>query len=506
MTHFCRRLHLKLRNLIVIGLLISTIFAIPILGVTSASDSIDTVFSKTSVKTLDGVPYVWQELNGYCAWAATSILFQYAGVDLDLGGIFAASSVGYSFAHIRYNDTFLMFPGVLYQQVEPTDFAADLYNLNFTLYISIDAEGVNDAVDYWERYGISVSTLDTQVDAMNLLRDTIDSGYPLLISVNPAWINISDYEPFREDGLSGGAHALVIVGYDDSQQTVTFIDPGVGSFGDNYGYPEDGRGNYSTMSYSDLNFAWVDRYYISYVIKPKETTDSTINVTEKLGPMIRDKLLGVGTTYSPDSPSAYLWHYGEDGFRKLSQDISIAGLKDYLSVFDGAENEVELKASLLAAIGIGLEVQTTLQGYSFKAANQAITNLLDGYNSSAFISAASEAYPHFEALSDNSSLIYPSNLSQLTGYVATTFLDIAEHFNNSGDIDSTLSMYESQLDDISGHLLGIADAWLAAGNVLNTRWPTGIWFDYGIWIVLGIVVLAVIGVVTIVVIKRTPSR
>ncbi|TXT55331.1 MAG: hypothetical protein BAJATHORv1_40242 [Candidatus Thorarchaeota archaeon] len=496
---------MRVKNLIIVWLLISTIAALPILGVSAPFD-VDNRISKSSVETLDGVPYVWQELNGYCAWAATSILFQYAGADLDLGGIFAASTVGYSFAYIRYNDTFLMFPGVMYQQVEPTAFAADLYNLNFTLYISGDAEGADEAIEYWDRRGISTGMIEDQVEAMDLMRNTINSGYPLIVSVDPSWIPISDYDDLRENELRGGGHALVIVGYNDTSQTVTFIDPGVGAFGDNYGYPADGRGNYSTMSYSTLNFAWIERYYISYVIKPKDDSNSNTEISPELGPLIRDKLLGVGAIYSPESPSAYLWHYGEDAFRELSKDVTMDGLKDYLSVFDGASNEVLLKAGLLAMIGIGVEVQSTLQGYSFKAATHALPAIMSDVNLTEFIEAAESAYPHFEALSDNSSLLYPTNLTKLTGYVATTFLEMAERYNNTGDLDSILSMYSADLEVISNHLLGIADAWQNAGNVLDTIWPTNIWMNYGSWIVIAAVGIGVLAVVTVIVIKRTPSR
>jgi len=36
--------------------------------------------------------YIWQEINGFCAWAATAMAMQYAGADVNLYDVFAAST------------------------------------------------------------------------------------------------------------------------------------------------------------------------------------------------------------------------------------------------------------------------------------------------------------------------------------------------------------------------------------------------------------------------------
>ena len=155
---------------------------------------------------LDGVPYVWQEMNGFCAWAATSIAFQYAGVDADLHDLFALSSIGFTFGYIRYNDTMLMFPGALYDQVGPVDFVADLYGVNYTQYFDQDTPGAEQAVQVYESQGINVGLLNGEEGAFNLMRSSIDAGYPLLISVDPIWLPGDDYDVLREAGASGGGH------------------------------------------------------------------------------------------------------------------------------------------------------------------------------------------------------------------------------------------------------------------------------------------------------------
>ena len=41
-------------------------------------------FTKADEVLLPAQDYVWQEINGFCAWAATTMAMQYAGVDLTL--------------------------------------------------------------------------------------------------------------------------------------------------------------------------------------------------------------------------------------------------------------------------------------------------------------------------------------------------------------------------------------------------------------------------------------
>jgi hypothetical protein len=67
----------------------------------------------------------------------------------------------------------------------------------------------------------------------------------------------------------------------------------------------------------------------------------------------------------------------------------------------------------------------------------------------------------------------------MTGFVVTTFLEIAEAFNTSGDMDATLTTYETTLDSFSADLLIIADSWRDAGNALAEIWPNDFLTVYG---------------------------
>ncbi|MDF1540489.1 MAG: C39 family peptidase [Candidatus Thorarchaeota archaeon] len=467
-----------------------------------------TVYVNSSEGLLQDVPYVWQEINGYCAWAATSMAMKYAGADVDLHDVFAASTIGFSYAYIHYNDTILTYPGVMYTQAEPTDFIADLYGINYTIYLGSSLSGVEQIQQVWESEGISVGLLDGEVDAFNLMRTTIDLGYPLLISVDPSWLPAVDYDFLRAEGLTGGGHGVLIVGYDDAQGTATLMDPGVGSFGDLYGYPEDGRGNYTDITYTALNEAWSSRYYISNTFFPGG--GPVADFSDRMGMMIRDKLLGVGTIYSPDSSSAFLWNYGEAGFRRMSEDFSPSGLASYLHIFDGiysdSARERLFKAAVLLFMGLGIETSITLQGYSFRAGVSKLPDILPDVDLGEFVSAASDATPHFDALSNNNTLIHPGNISVIEGLISTTLFEISQQYNSTGNLDAAIDAFSTDLESISSHLLGIADSWLAAGNALANIWPNNMLIVYGPWIAIGGIVVGITIVALFTQIRKTKSQ
>ncbi|RDE16035.1 MAG: hypothetical protein C4K48_02770 [Candidatus Thorarchaeota archaeon] len=434
-------------------------------------------YSTSAEGMLPAKSYVWQEINGLCAWAAIAIAMEYAGVDLNLYDVLAATSVGFSFAYFHINDTILMFPGPLYTQAEPAKFLADLYEVNFTVYLGSEVPYLDENVQVWESEGLTVGVINGEDEAFDLMRKTIDSGFPLLVSVDPTWLPASDYDILREADLTGGGHGVLIVGYNDTSGIATIIDPGVGSFGDDFGYPEDGRGNYTEITYTALNSAWSNRYYISNTFFPIGEAASSID--DQLGPLIRDKLLGVGTIYSPLSANAYYGKFGEVAFRTMSTDITAAGLKSYLSVFDGIADEQFFKAAVIMIIGLGLEAQVTLQYLSYRTALASLPALMAETDLSDFVEAGRRALPYFDQLDDNSTLVYPANITRATGYVATTFKAIAEAYNSTGDIDGAFAPYESDLNNMSEALLGIADSWRDAGEALAVIWPNDMLTQYG---------------------------
>ncbi|MHA2143730.1 MAG: hypothetical protein ACXADF_19175, partial [Candidatus Thorarchaeota archaeon] len=359
-------------------------------------------------------------------------------------------------------------------------------------------------VEVWEGRGINVDTLDGQSDALDLMRSTIDEGYPLLISVNPAWLPAVDYDYLRNLGATGGAHGILIVGYNDTDSSATIIDPGVGSFGDNFGYPVDGRGNYTKITYTNLIQAWSDRFFITVLLKPGDTPAD--DPSKFLGEYIRDRILGTAASYYADASTAVLWRFGEGAFRGLSEDMTVQGLTEYFDVFTGMANEQEFKASLLMFLGLGLEAQVSLQYLSYRTALERLPELMPDIDLSEFITAGRTALPHFEAITDNSTLISPNNLTAYNGPVASLFMTIADDYNSSGDLETVLAAHQTELNEISDHLLGIADSWLAAGNALAEIWPDDPLVIFGPFLTIAAFAVGALVVVVILFIRKTPSQ
>ncbi len=497
--------HLRYSALIFMAILV--LAAIPVaanpIATSPASERSSSQLTYEGEGLLSGVPYVWQEINGFCAWAATAMAMQHAGAPVDLHDLFALSTVGFSYAYIRYNDTMLMFPGAIYQQIEPTKFATDLYGLNLSIYLDGGLTGAELQTQLWVSQGINARLLDGQTAAFDLMRQSIDDGYPLIASVDPSWLPPEDYDVLRNQGLTGGAHGVLITGYNDTSGVAMILDPGVGSFGEDFGYPDDGRYEYN-ITYTALNMAWSSRYYISILIKPGG--DPVDDPGSMLGPHIRNRLLGVGASYSPDAASAYIWQFGEKGFRAMSSDMTVDGLSSFISVFDGIQNEREFKTSLLLFIGLGLESQTTLQYLSYRTALARLPALMPDANLTDFTAAGGQALPHFAALADNSSLVNPGNLTYRDSLVFSTFWQIADMYNSTGDMDDALDHFRIDLDVISAHLLGIADSWQAAGNALTEIWPNDFFTIYGPTVAVAGVVVAALVIAIIWWIRKTPSQ
>ena len=467
-----------------------------------SSDGSD--YSLSNEGLIQDVPYVWQEINGFCSWAAASIMFQSAGIPADMYTLFAASTVGFSFASVRYNASLLALPGVYYRQDLNTFIAAQVFGLNLTYYFDSNSQGAGSNLAVLQGEGMSVSLLDGEAGAMNLMRTTINRGHPLMISVDPIWLPAHDYDYLRSINASGGGHGVVIVGYDDSLLQATIMDPGVGSFGEDYGYPEDGRGNYTTISYWDLRQAWSARDYISITI---EQSGAELAPESYLGPIIRDRLLGNTYSYRAIGQEALLAKFGQASFRDLSNFFTETAIKDFLSIFDGINSERNFKTLLLLQIGVGLEAAFTLQYLSYRTALGAMPALFPDLDLTDFYNAANLALPHFDSISSNVSLIYPStNFSIYSGFISSTFVDMANEYNSTGDIDQALNNKNGELLSISNHLIAIADSWQAAGNSLTIYWPNDFLSAYGAILIPAAVGIAAVIITIIYWVKRKPSQ
>jgi len=419
---------------------------------------------------ISGVPYQWQEINGFCHWSALSMALQYAGTPLDLGSLFAASGIGFSASYLRFEDLTMFLPGAFFKQMEPLPVIADIFGLNISIYFDTD-EGFgsvySQALSGW---GIEFTEINGWTGALELLKNTIDEGYPLEVWTDPYHLPPRDYDIARDLGLeseeTGSGHAVVVVGYNDTASTVEIMDPGVGAGGIEFGYPDDGRWYYET-NYTNLKDAWSPLGYGAVIVRPNGNVVGDFE--ESLVSYLLDRLRGDRTSYAAGFENVFFWNFGADAYRGLAVDLTPVGISDFL---DEVSTTRETRCLYMKTLSMELEGFLGIQYLSFRGALATLPSLLPDLNLEPFTDIGKESFPHFEAISDNATMVdydYSGGNTILT----QTFDDIISAYETSGDLEAALFQNEVKLNEIQDHLLAIADAWTAGAASLESAYYGG---------------------------------
>jgi len=161
------------------------------------------------------VPYVGQTLDGYCGQACMAMLIDHCGYNASLGEILHNLGYGYSLGYNRILPPYTRVPYSGFFFVDE-QFLAGLYNLTYHDYT---VYGNQSGQLLWEQYWTRVKELvsndipvQTRVDIYSL----------------PYWrqkLNVTDNE-------THGGHAIVIVGFNESNGTVCYNDPATALLGE----------------------------------------------------------------------------------------------------------------------------------------------------------------------------------------------------------------------------------------------------------------------------------
>jgi hypothetical protein len=448
---------------------------VALLGVSLSTPLVTTV-DTTSVVTsftpaadyghIDGVPYVWQEINGYCYWSSVDMALQYIDIPYDLYQFFAASGIGFSAAYIMIEDAQIFVSGSSFRQQQQVPIFCDVLGIDHMAYFDSNAEWLQLYESSWFQSGFNMELIDGSEAAFNQLRNTIDEGYPVVLWVDPYWLPAIDYVELRDfispqdPATPSTGHAIVVIGYNDTSQTVEILDPGVGSFGSRYGYPDDGRWSY-TANYSTLELAWKALAYGQIAFTPDD--GEVQDQEERIGNMIVSRLLGNRTLAGPDLEEVFFASFGETAFRGLSLDTTVDGIKNYLDKF----NETIDREDILMFTGISHETYMSLQYPAYRGAIESLPSILPSYDISEVVELGRTAYPHFDAISTNDSVVSVSYRFDGT-LLASTFFDISDRYVTTGNLDSSIEAYSSEIQQLSEHFLAIADSWKAAGELLDS--------------------------------------
>jgi hypothetical protein len=204
-----------------------------------------------------GVPYVWQEMNGLCYWATLSMALQSIGVQLDLAEVCAVSGIGFSTGYVRYEDTWILVPGLTFRPQSILVTVADLLGFEVEFYMDTDSTYLGPLFSLtMETYNVSWTEIDGWDDAIQILKSGIDSGFPVEVYVNLQNLPASDYDFLRDLGITetNPSHSILITGYNETSGTAQIMDPAIGLFDD----PATFRNQFHII---ESGLAWTLWYY-----------------------------------------------------------------------------------------------------------------------------------------------------------------------------------------------------------------------------------------------------
>ncbi|MHA1138355.1 MAG: C39 family peptidase [Candidatus Thorarchaeota archaeon] len=414
---------------------------------------------------ISDVPYVWQEVNGYCMSAAFSMVLQSMGIDLTLDDLVVGMGTAFSAMYVGIDDSRMFLPGVMIQQPAYLEFFCELYGLEMTRYLDPREPFGSQGAWNFDRFGLEwINFADSSSPSpFDVLKETISAGIPFVVAADIFYLPPEDYDIFRQFGVpldeNGIAHAITIVGYNDTSNEIYIQDPGVGLFNPHYGYPEDGRWNY-TMSYYNFNRAWKSAGYVTF--KVTQESDPVENFEATLGEFLVQKLRGNRTAYFDGLENLYYLSPGKDAYSGLGLDLTVDCIADYARYF----MEVDKDEALLR-LGHMTEMFLTMQYHGYHTALDSIQGILPRVELTDFIDAADDALPHFEALTCVESIQSAAGVISRDTLLFSTFEDIALDFQSSGDLEGSIGNHQERLNDISEHLFAIADSWDTAADALE---------------------------------------
>jgi len=215
--------------LLVIFLLLTTF------SVASSESTIKTTeYSKTSLpesNLIENVPYVGQYDNFHCAFATKTMIINYFQKNTTLEEIIYLMGNAYSLYLSKISQSRIPTPGVFLSQAPiDSEFIAELFGLSFDY--SFEGNGISVKEEYWNSY-------------WNKIKENLSQNIPLETSVSPFKLssiqNLYDLNENIWNKLNGG-HAVVIVGYNESNETVCYNDPATLLYGG------EAYGTYAWMS------------------------------------------------------------------------------------------------------------------------------------------------------------------------------------------------------------------------------------------------------------------
>jgi len=205
------------------------------------------------------VPYVGQPTDFYCMYASLTMIIQHNGINVSLGEVLHHSGIGYSLMYTHFipiaNPARIASGGFgICQLFSNIVFLASLYNLTYNEFTPAFYLAKNQK---WNQYWGEV-------------KENILNNAPVLTGVDTFALPYLRERYNISDNSTHGGHAIVLVGFNESNNTVCYNDPATALFN------ESEKGTYTYLSLDILKEAVYytigTKYLVLTFTNPEELT------------------------------------------------------------------------------------------------------------------------------------------------------------------------------------------------------------------------------------------
>ena len=281
-----------------------------VLTAQSANSADFFTLGNTENHLIKGVPYVGQETYYYCAYATPTMIFQYYGINTTLHEVLYYSGIGSSLLYLK---SILSVPQhvfwssvLLSQSYSENSFLSTLYGLSFNYWIA--DQNIFEQNDSWQQY-------------WSYVKENISQDIPVITGVDTYSIpHLRDhFNP--PDNTTHGGHAILLIGYNETNGTVCYNDPAPALWDDAV------NGTYVYISQDILRSAVENttgtKYYIGTYQNDSDSSPLTIEKRlEKVHERNILKMKGDNSVY-PDLGLLTSYYLGVKGLKMFRRDLRI---------------------------------------------------------------------------------------------------------------------------------------------------------------------------------------
>ncbi|MCX6666018.1 MAG: C39 family peptidase [Euryarchaeota archaeon] len=273
-----------------------------------SSNTVD-VINNSENHLIQGVPYVGQETNFYCAYATPTMLFKYYGINTTLHEVVYYAGIGHTLLYVKsvlLSPQHIFIPGISLQQLNDSIFLASLYGLSFNIWYPNQKIVSND--DTWQQY-------------WSYVKENISQDIPVTTSADPYTIPHTREHYNPPDNTTHGGHSILLIGFNETNGTICYNDPAPALWDDPI------NGTYVYISKDILRSAVENTTATKFVIGTYQNYSGSSPLTlderlEKAHERNIQKINGDKTVYSELSLNLFSY-LGIKGLKAFRRDLRI---------------------------------------------------------------------------------------------------------------------------------------------------------------------------------------